>query len=95
VDVNGDCDLRISGVTTGALLGLAIASAQVAAAQAAELPNMRAAPAAPVKKCNVGGMAGVVVPGSGACVKISGYVSGGVEAGNLSPQYNWAPAPHN
>jgi hypothetical protein len=77
--------VKLAGGVTGVVLGSAAALLLVAAAQAAELPSMKPAPAAPVKKCNVGGMAGVVIPGSGACVKISGYVSGGVEAGNLKP----------
>jgi hypothetical protein len=64
-------------------LFLALAVASVSA-QAAELPNKRAAPANDhVKKCNVGGMEGTVVAGTTICVKIGGYVSGGVEAGNL------------
>ena len=72
--------MKLAGGMIGALLGLAVAWA----AQAAELPTIKPAPSAPVKKCDVGGMAGVVVPG-GACVKISGYVSGGVAVGNVKP----------
>jgi hypothetical protein len=64
-------------------LALAIAVASVQAL-AAELPNKRAAPASDhAKKCNVGGMDGTMVAGTTICVKIGGYVSGGVEAGNL------------
>jgi hypothetical protein len=65
-------------------IGLLLCVASAVAAQAAELPTMKAAPTKPVKTCNVGGMAGVVIPG-GACVKIGGYVSGGVQAGNIKP----------
>jgi hypothetical protein len=53
-------------------------------ATAAELPNKRAAPASDhAKKCSVGGMEGTQLAGTTVCVKIGGYVSGGVEAGNL------------
>ena len=72
--------MKLVGGMIGALLGLGVAWT----AQAAELPTMKPAPTAPVKKCNVGGMAGVLVS-SGACVKISGYVSGGVAIGNMKP----------
>jgi hypothetical protein len=62
-------------------LALVLASAQVSAA---ELPNRRAAPASDhAKKCQVGGMDGTMVAGTTICVKIGGYVTGGVEAGNL------------
>lgn len=64
-------------------------------AQAAELPTMKSARTEHVKTCNVGGMAGVVIPGSDTCVKISGYISGGVEAGNVKQQYNGATQFHN
>ena len=73
--------MKLAGGAIGLVLGAGIAIA----AQAAELPNMKAAPTERVKKCNVGGMAGVLMPGTGACVKIGGYVSGGVEAGNVKP----------
>jgi hypothetical protein len=64
-------------------LVLALAIAGVTAS-AAELPNRRAAPIADhAKKCTVGGMEGTQVAGTSVCVKIGGYVSGGVEAGNL------------
>jgi hypothetical protein len=75
--MNGDFEVKLAGAL--------IVLATVVAAQSAELPNMKAAPTAPLKKCKVGGMAGVVIPGSGACVKIGGYVSGGVEAGDVKP----------
>jgi hypothetical protein len=79
--VEGDVDVSFAGGAIGLVLGAGIAIA----AQAAELPNMKAAPTERVKKCNVGGMAGVVIPGTSTCVKIGGYVSGGVEAGDVKP----------
>jgi hypothetical protein len=50
-------------------------------AQAAELPTMRASPPKRAKACRVGGMEGYYVAGGSVCVKVSGYVSGGVEIG--------------
>jgi len=46
------------------LLGSAAGIVAVASAQAADLPTRKAAPAEYVKICNVGGMAGFVIPGS-------------------------------
>lgn len=55
----------------------------VGRAPAAELPNMKAAPAPQrAKVCNIGGMTGVLTAG-GVCIKIGGYISAGVQAGNL------------
>lgn len=72
------------------LLGSAAGIVAVAGAQAADLPTRKAAPAEYVKICNVGGMAGFIIPGSDTCLKIGGYVVGHVEAGNLSKGYTWA-----
>jgi hypothetical protein len=69
------------------LLGSAAGIVAVASAQAADLPTKKAAPAEYVKICNVGGMAGFVIPGSDTCLKISGYVTAQVEAGNLQTGY--------
>lgn len=77
-------------------LGLGfIAAAAAAGAYAAELPTMKPTPAKHYKACTIGGMSGFQIPGSDACVKLGGYVSGGVEAGNVKPGYNWASEPHN
>jgi Porin subfamily len=75
------------------LLGSAAGIVAVAAAQAADLPTRKAAPAEYVKICNVGGMAGFVLPGSDTCFKISGYITGQLEAGNLNRGFSWAFAP--
>ena len=72
------------------LLGSATAIVAVAAAQAADLPTRKAAPVEYVKICNVGGITGWVLPGSDTCVKLSGYITGQFEGGNLTTQYNWA-----
>jgi porin-like protein len=71
------------------LLGSAAALVAVAAApaQAADLPTRKAAPAEYVKICNVGGMAGFIIPGSDTCLKFSGYIVGQFTAGNIQTGY--------
>jgi len=71
------------------LLGSAAGLMAVAAAQAADLPTRKSAPAEYVKVCNVGGMAGFILPGSDTCFKISGSVIAQVSGGNLSKGYSW------
>jgi hypothetical protein len=51
-------------------------------AQSAELPTMHAAPAKHVQTCHVGGMEGILTAG-GLCVKISGSITGSVDAGSV------------
>jgi hypothetical protein len=58
------------------LLSFAAAIAPVALSGAAELPTMKPAPAQHYKTCEIGGMSGVLIPGSDTCVKLGGYVSG-------------------
>src|SRR5271169_3431006 len=77
----------------GALLGSVAGVSAMASALAADLPTKRAAPAEYAKICNVGGMAGFILPGSDTCFKISGYVTAQVEAGNLKKQYDWEFGP--
>ena len=79
------------------LLGSAAGIVAVASAQAADLPTRKGAPAAEyVRVCtiNVGGapLVGFTLPGSDTCLKISGYLTGQVEGGNLNNQYVFAPA---
>jgi hypothetical protein len=69
------------------LLGSAAGIVAVAGAQAADLPTKKAAPAEYVRICNVGGMAGFIIPGSDTCLKISGYVTAQVEGGNATTGY--------
>ncbi len=65
------------------LVGSAIAGS--AAAGAAELPSHKSPPtAAKAETCAIDGAPGAVLPGSGACVRISGSVSAQVSAGSLS-----------
>src|ERR1700761_7009699 len=75
------------------LLGSAAGIVAVAAAQAADLPTRKAAPAEYVKICNVGGMAGFVLPASDTCFKISGYITGQLEAGSLQRGFAWTALP--
>jgi hypothetical protein len=76
-----------------ALLGAAACLVVVASAQAADLPTRKGAPAAEyVKVCKIDGVAGFVIPGSDTCLKITGYLTAQVEAGNLTQQYVWAGA---
>lgn len=63
---------------------LAIVLATCVSAVAAELPTMRATPQKHAKSCRVGGMEGYYINGSSVCVRVSGYVSGGVEMGKGS-----------
>ena len=68
------------------LLGSAAGIVAVAGAQAADLPTKKAAPAEYVKICNVGGMAGFVIPGSDTCLKIGGYITAHFSAGKKGQQ---------
>jgi hypothetical protein len=69
------------------LLASAAGIVSVAAAQAADLPTRKAAPAEYVRICNVGGMAGWILPGSDTCVKLSGYIVGEFAFGSISKGY--------
>ncbi len=72
------------------LLGSAAALVTVAAAQAADLPTKKGAPAAEyVRICKINGVAGFVIPGSDTCLKISGGVMAMASVGNLSD--GWVP----
>src|SRR5271166_3009937 len=72
------------------LLGSAAGIVAIAGAQAADLPTKKAAPVVQyVKICNVGGITGWTLPGSDTCVKLSGYITAQLVAGNLNTQYNW------
>jgi hypothetical protein len=76
----------------GVLLGSAAALAVVAGAQAADLPSGKGAPAAEyVKVCKDGDSAGFAIPGSDACLKVSGYVGAEIAMGRVGDS-NWASA---
>jgi hypothetical protein len=71
------------------LLGSAATLMVVAGAQAADLPTKKGAPAAQyVKICNIGGIAGFIIPGSDTCLKISGLVTAQTTFGSTANQYN-------
>ena len=79
-------------LTKSLLLGSAAALLIVAGAQAADLPTKKGAPAAEyVKVCNGGDIAGFIIPGADACLKISGYVSAEIAMGAVADEY-WASA---
>jgi hypothetical protein len=65
------------------ILGIIVGLAGVARANAAELPTLKPVKTEHAKSCTIGGMTGVMAPGSDTCVKIGGYVSVGVTAGNV------------
>ena len=44
-------------------------------ATAAELPSRQAQPAPAAQKCRIDGQEGIVLPGSGTCMRVSGYVN--------------------
>ena len=74
------------------LLGSAAGIVAVASAQAADLPTKKGAPAAQyVKICTITAngkpITGFVLPGSDTCLKISGYITAQMEAGNLKTGY--------
>ena len=61
--------------------------ATASVARSAELPSKSATPpsaAAPAKTCTVNGKPGVLAGDSGVCIKVSGYISGQIEGGNLT-----------
>jgi len=74
-------------LTKSFLLGSAATLMVVAGAQAADLPTKKGAPAAEyVKVCQVGSIAGFIIPGSDTCLKISGYVNAQIAMGNVSEE---------
>ncbi|MDE3176700.1 MAG: porin [Pseudomonadota bacterium] len=81
------------------LLGSAAGIVAVASAQAADLPTRKGPVAAEyVRVCSItvagAPVVGFVLPGSDTCFKLSGYVTGQVEGGNLKVGHNVAYAPN-
>jgi hypothetical protein len=79
------------------LLGSAAGVVAVASAQAADLPTRKGPVAAEyVRVCSItvagAPVVGFVLPGSDTCFKISGYLTGQVEGGNLSQGYGYDTA---
>jgi hypothetical protein len=60
------------------------AFATLQAASAAELPSRQAQPAPAAKKCQIDGHEGVVLPGAGTCIRVSGFVNAQAAFGNVS-----------
>ena len=74
------------------LLGSAAGVVAVASAQAADLPTRKGPVAAEyVRICSItvagAPVVGFVLPGSDTCFKISGYITGQIEGGNVKTQY--------
>jgi hypothetical protein len=79
------------------LLGSAAGVVAVSAAQAADLPTRKGPVAAEyVRVCSItvagAPVVGFVLPGSDTCVKISGYITGQIEGGNLKNGYRTSVA---
>ena len=75
------------------LLGSAAGIVAVASAQAADLPTRKGPVAAEyVRVCSItvsgAPVVGFVLPGSDTCFKISGYISGQIEGGNIYQNYS-------
>jgi hypothetical protein len=80
------------------LLGSAAGIVAVASAQAADLPTRKGAPAVEyVKVCSISvngkPIVGFTIPGSDTCLKLTGYVTGQVEGGNLKTGQSLVYAP--
>jgi Porin subfamily len=71
------------------LLVSAVSTVAVAGVRAADLPARAVVPAEYPRICTVVGMTGFVLPGTDTCVKIGGYVTAQIEAGNLKTGYDW------
>ena len=73
------------------LLGSAAGLVAISGTQAADLP-VKAKPVQYVKICSLYGEGFYYIPGTDICLKIGGYVLGGIEAGNLTKGFAWASA---
>ena len=68
-------------------LALSVAAAALlalGAATAAELPSRHTQPAPAAKTCRIDGQAGVILPGSETCMRVSGSVNAQISFGNVS-----------
>lgn len=61
------------------------------AATAAELPSRQAQPAPAATKCRIDGQEGIILPGSGTCMRVSGYVNAQAAFGTLSKSRQIGP----
>jgi hypothetical protein len=82
-------------LTKSLLLGSAAGLVAVASAQAADLPTRKGPVAVEyVRVCSItvagAPVVGFVLPGSDTCFKISGYITGQVEGGNLKQAYGFS-----
>jgi hypothetical protein len=68
-------------------LAVSIAVAALVAFQAAsgaELPSRQAQPAPAAPKCRIDGQEGILLPSSGTCMRVSGYVNAQAAVGTVS-----------
>ncbi len=72
-------DMRFSRASRVGLISILFASP----ALSAELPSRNQAPPQPARTCEIDGKPGYKPSGSDICLRIGGYVSGQVSAGNL------------
>src|SRR3954463_4507993 len=82
------------------LLGSATGIVAVASAQAADLPTRKGPVAAEyVRVCSItvagAPVVGFVLPGSDTCLRISGYITGHIEGGNIRDSYSVSTVPGN
>ena len=66
---------RYFGVMVKSIATALAVVAMLGAAHAAELPGQKAKAPEKAQKCDIGGVAGVLLPGTQTCVKISGGVA--------------------
>jgi hypothetical protein len=83
-------------LTKSLLLGSAAGLVAVASAQAADLPTRKGPVAVEyVRVCSItvagAPVVGFVLPGSDTCFKISGYITGQIEGGNVKTAYYQGP----
>jgi hypothetical protein len=76
-------DMKFAPAAAAALLGQAVLVFASGVAWPAELPTMKTKRPEAAKPCTIDGMRGILVPGGTACVKVGGYISGGVAVGNI------------
>jgi hypothetical protein len=68
---------------TFALMTAVAALFALEAAAAAELPSRPAPPAPAAKKCQIDGQEGVILPGTEACIRVSGSISAQTTVGSV------------
>jgi Porin subfamily len=73
--------MKLARAALAALFVQSVLVVSVGDVRSAELPTMKPKRTQSVRTCNIGGMAGVLIPGSNACLKVGGYISAGIAVG--------------